>query len=1484
MTRTYQRLSHPPETVPGNEDEEVGFLHLGETGIYLHEGAEKVAWQGAGWMGVKVPAPHYATRATTTPESGIPDHCTGKCPHCHLVLMPNDDNNVNENNNSENNHNGNSNNGDEDGTNAKNQRKENNGENKFFTLAGAGPRFDGTVTGAKSDLLSCACKGKRDDAALLVGLALTCQDFGHIRIRNLQIHLTEDAKASREEEFLPSSSMTKCRANIVITYSMPSMAKTNQKVSRSLSRRQPRKRRLMSESSKPLPLATQLLLSMTSCSWETYSRLLENPTNKHIKSSNKTDTELFAFPESFSLEEVYKRIGTSPFLSNATYDEQSLHDDVALTSLPTEMMQQHLVPFLRARTLESLRRVCKHFYTSLRSAVPGLRLRLYTHQVNSLSWMRECESRDLYESDMALGPTANTRFVLGGDDIHRACSGGASVVLRPKGKSIAEAIRISQFTGREISIRSDDPLSRRPVARGGLLCDDPGLGKTVTVIALILQTLGLSTEPIKRETPVHDDEKEEGAQNPDERIFNEYWNQQVMPEFRCVALNKLLNLLLRSDDDSVHFMKPVDPERDGCEDYFLIIKKPICVKDIQRKINNYVYEDFKSFYVDVKLCFENAMTYNPAHTGLHQVASCLDATFERLVVDFKANQVSIAKKSFGRPSSRPSSAVSALVAQNSKEKFKKSLVQSSGTLLVVPSVLQEHWKEQFHLHVDTDYCTNKVPVTYEFTGTDASEQELKQILRECKTFKTHFPFIFIDKSPTKKLPAAHHLAAFSVVITTTQRFTNEWKNGSFEEELRNATDDDKPAEDDLRLQTEFASAKGACPLLKVNWLRMVVDEGHSMGRARGNSSIGFASWVSSERRWAMTGTPTRQTTTQNGLVNILNLMQYLQHGFFSRQLGGGAVWQDLIARGWSRGSYASFFRLTALLKLLMVRHTKTDIAELPPPTYHTTALPMSAEEVHTYNALVCAIQSNLLITSMEGEVSGEQDSLLHRSQSKHAKKALSNIRLVCSGGTQVVPTLSRNNRDEFMRLFSDHSPDTDKWETVMEFLDRSGEGGLSPCACCGMMLPTLLVFPCGDLVCTECAAECAVECRKECCKECADTKSNHCVVCDERFNIDAFQLLQPGMDYQWAHNVVEEAKGNKQKVTQADNDDSNDSNDNNANDEGDQPAQLLPGGMGVLAVDNSARPDSLPNKPGDGHTCRYSPRRTDGRCLLCWKEHDECNLLPPCNRCRVCYRRAEYCPVAETKPSYVVRRLLDVNEEAAKHRRIASSAGFRAKQHRPPKVIVFSQFRQVLNTTGDRLLKRFGTRCVAEYWGMYRKQELQKFTYDKECFCMLLGRDGSEGLDLSFVTHIIFLEQVWDKALYQQAVARAWRMGATGSVQVETLVAENSVEETMRLMEESTKVRDDFFANETKHKRTLSSLSGTVAEYQQAKLRFLLKSLKLVTSECTLPSRGTKRKPAEFYNRTTEHETGERDTGERDQEEGDTAQRPRKQQRVRFQV
>ncbi|CAN0094409.1 unnamed protein product, partial [Hapterophycus canaliculatus] len=99
--------------------------------------------------------------------------------------------------------------------------------------------------------------------------------------------------------------------------------------------------------------------------------------------------------------------------------------------------------------------------------------------------------------------------------------------------------------------------------------------------------------------------------------------------------------------------------------------------------------------------------------------------------------------------------------------------------------------------------------------------------------------------------------------------------------------------------------------------------------------------------------------------------------------------------------------------------------------------------------------------------------------------------------------------------------------------------------------------------------------------------------------------------------------------------------------------------------------------------------------------------------------------------------------------------------YRPLKAIVFSQFLPVLNIVGDKFLREFGgfpdrgwqtrgEKFVAEFWGKNRARELERFRTDPQCLVLLLGKKGAHGLDLSFVTHMFLMDQIWDRSLETQ--------------------------------------------------------------------------------------------------------------------------------------
>jgi hypothetical protein len=83
------------------------------------------------------------------------------------------------------------------------------------------------------------------------------------------------------------------------------------------------------------------------------------------------------------------------------------------------------------------------------------------------------------------------------------------------------------------------------------------------------------------------------------------------------------------------------------------------------------------------------------------MVSLLLLDFRKIVRDTKRFQFQSAKKRFANANAKPNSRVANMVDKAKRQELLKLLVPSSATLLVVPSVLIEHWKVR--LNCDTDH-------------------------------------------------------------------------------------------------------------------------------------------------------------------------------------------------------------------------------------------------------------------------------------------------------------------------------------------------------------------------------------------------------------------------------------------------------------------------------------------------------------------------------------------------------------------------------------------------------------------------------------------------------------------------------------------------------------------------------------------------------------------------------------------------------------
>ncbi|XP_041359356.1 CREB-binding protein-like isoform X4 [Gigantopelta aegis] len=94
------------------------------------------------------------------------------------------------------------------------------------------------------------------------------------------------------------------------------------------------------------------------------------------------------------------------------------------------------------------------------------------------------------------------------------------------------------------------------------------------------------------------------------------------------ALMPTLEKLYRQDPESLPFRQPVDPIMQQIPDYFEIIKKPIDLSMIKRKLDTGQYQDPWEYVDDVWLMFENAWVYNKKTSRVYKYCTKLSEVFE----------------------------------------------------------------------------------------------------------------------------------------------------------------------------------------------------------------------------------------------------------------------------------------------------------------------------------------------------------------------------------------------------------------------------------------------------------------------------------------------------------------------------------------------------------------------------------------------------------------------------------------------------------------------------------------------------------------------------------------------------------------------------------------------------------------------------------------------------------------------------------------
>lgn len=153
---------------------------------------------------------------------------------------------------------------------------------------------------------------------------------------------------------------------------------------------------------------------------------------------------------------------------------------------------------------------------------------------------------------------------------------------------------------------------------------------------------------------------------------------------------------------------------------------------------------------------------------------------------------------------------------------------------------------------------------------------------------------------------------------------------------------------------------------------------------------------------------------------------------------------------------------------------------------------------------------------------------------------------------------------------------------------------------------------------------------------------------------------------------------------------------------------------------------------------------------------------------QVCNHPCQYLGTEDYQPSQSGKflRLREICEELAS---------------RQEKVLIFTQFREIIPSLEDYLAQIFQTRGLSLHGNTpvkERKELVRSFQEGSgPPFFILSLKAGGTGLTLTAASHVIHFDRWWNPAVENQATDRAFRIGQKKNVQVHTFITQGTIEE-----------------------------------------------------------------------------------------------------------
>lgn len=250
------------------------------------------------------------------------------------------------------------------------------------------------------------------------------------------------------------------------------------------------------------------------------------------------------------------------------------------------------------------------------------------------------------------------------------------------------------------------------------------------------------------------------------------------------------------------------------------------------------------------------------------------------------------------------------------------------------------------------------------------------------------------------------------------------------------------------LSSEGCEAKDSAPLQQVDWLRIILDEGHSIKNPRSKMTKAAIA-LKGERRWVVTGTP-----IQNNVSDLYSLVAYLG----IQPLKDKSFWTRTIQRPLNMRDPEGIHRLQALMSAIALRRTKDMqqdgkmIIELPPKKVTVQLVDFSDEERDLYGQW--ELEGQRLIGNLveNGTFSQNYSSIL---------VVLLRLRQICDHSS-LCPA------KKFGDQLKDEKSSTASPELLEKLLSVLQTGGEDDCPICLSDMNPAVITRCAHIFCKRC--------------------------------------------------------------------------------------------------------------------------------------------------------------------------------------------------------------------------------------------------------------------------------------------------------------------------------------------------------------------------------------------------------------------------------